>query len=185
MRLAISRRNARLLASVALVGGVLPLVSGSRFSFESNVELVAPVPVVIRQPVETAKVLPRHRSGDLTPAQAKFLFALAHRTSDASNASDLFAPKSWYVAPPPPPPPPPAVAVEPTAPPLPYVFVGTYSDGSQPTVYFLTRGDRVYDVHVGDTLDGIYSVDSVQNGALVFTYKPLNARQTLELGGGT
>ncbi len=69
--------------------------------------------------------------------------------------------------------------------PLPYVFVGSYNDGSQPTVYFLTRGDRVYDVHVGDTLDGIYSVDSVQNGALVFTYKPLNTQQTLELGGGT
>jgi hypothetical protein len=119
----------------------------------------------------------------LTPAAAKLLFALAHRTSDASNAGDLFTAKSWYVPPPPPPPAEPVAPAAPTAPPFPYVFVGSYTEGRQATVYFLTRGDRVYDVKPGDTLDGIYSVDGVENGSLVFTYKPLATRQTLSIGG--
>jgi protein involved in polysaccharide export with SLBB domain len=72
----------------------------------------------------------------------------------------------------------------PTAPPLPYTFVGSYAEGNKDTVYFLTRDDRVYDVKPGDTLDQIYSVDAVENGQLIFTYKPLNIRQTLSVGGG-
>ncbi|MGH8263796.1 MAG: secretion system X translation initiation factor, partial [Steroidobacteraceae bacterium] len=93
--------------------------------------------------------------------------------------------KSWYVPPPPPPPAPVEAPAAPAAPPLPYVFVGSYTEGDNATVYFLTRGDRVYDVKPGDTLDQIYSVDGVADGALLFTYKPLNIRQTLAIGGGT
>jgi len=191
MRLAISRRNAYLLASVALIGGLLPLVGGSRFSLGSTSALVSPAEPVSpakknKPPVaDNSHARKQPRPGELTPAAARLLMALANRTSDASHADDLFASRSWYVPPPPPPPPPPAAPVEPTAPPLPYIFVGSYTESDRATVYFLTRGDRVYDVRIGDTLDGIYSVDAVQNGALVFTYKPLNTRQTLELGGGT
>ena len=46
----------------------------------------------------------------------------------------------------------------------------------------LTRGDRVYDVKVGDTLDGIYQVESATGGQLTFNYKPLNQRQALATG---
>jgi len=173
------------LGSVALVGGSLQLVGGSQLHSRSASVLLAPATPASGPLSEGSSTRPQRRPGDLTPAAAKLLFALANRTSDASNADDLFAAKSWYVAPAPPPPAPAAAPVAPTAPPLPYVFVGSYSDGDQPTVYFLTRGDRVYDVKVGDTLDAIYSVDGVQNGALVFTYKPLDTRQTLEMGGGT
>ena len=49
-------------------------------------------------------------------------------------------------------------------------------------MFFLTRGDRVYDVHVGDTLDDTYSIASFANGQLVFTYKPLNIQQQLLAG---
>jgi hypothetical protein len=60
--------------------------------------------------------------------------------------------------------------------------MGTYSAyGSQP-VFFLTQGDRVYDVRVGDTLNDIYSVDSFTNGQLVMTYKPLKIQQQLTVG---
>ena len=54
----------------------------------------------------------------------------------------------------------------------------------QPMVIFLTNGDRVYDVHVGDTLDNTYSIDSFSNGRLVLTYKPLNEQQQLTTGVG-
>jgi len=50
------------------------------------------------------------------------------------------------------------------------------------TVFFLTRGDRVYDVKVGDTVDGIYQIESATSWQLVFNYKPLNQRQMMSIG---
>jgi hypothetical protein len=117
----------------------------------------------------------------LTSEEAGILFAIAHRTADASHASALFAPKSWYT-PPPPPPPAPQVEVVPTAPPLPFTFLGSFTDASNETVYFLTRDDRVYDVKPGDVIDSIYSVAAVENGQLVILYKPLDTRQMLAIG---
>jgi hypothetical protein len=123
------------------------------------------------------------------PAQTVYL--LAHRVSDDSSAQSLFAAHSWYTPPPPPPPAPPApqlTAAEeaarrvPVAPPLPFAYMGTYTpDGSAP-VFFLTQGDRVYNVRVGDTLNDTYSIDSVTNGQLVMTYKPLQIQQQLTVG---
>jgi len=49
-------------------------------------------------------------------------------------------------------------------------------------VFYLTVGDRVYDVKVGDTLDNTYSVDAVQGGQLLLTYLPLKIQQTLAVG---
>jgi hypothetical protein len=99
-------------------------------------------------------------------------------------AADLFAAHSWYVAPPPPPPapvvyqPPPA----PTAPPLPFVFMGSFRTETGGAIYYLTAGDRVYDVKVGDTLDDKYSVDGVKSGQLMLTYMPLKIQQSLAVG---
>jgi len=112
------------------------------------------------------------------------LLRLALRVSDHKAAGSLFPVQSWYVAPPPPPP---APVVEvtpppPTAPPLPFGVMGSYSRPGDATVYFLTRGDRVFDVHIGDTLDGTYTVDSEANGQLLLTYKPLHIQQALPLG---
>ena len=109
---------------------------------------------------------------------------LAHRVTAGRAADALFARHSWYVAPPPPPP---APVVEvtlppPTAPPLPFVIMGSYARPGDSTVYFLTRDDRVFDVHVGDTIDGTYKVASAANGQLLLTYLPLNIRQSLPIG---
>ena len=101
----------------------------------------------------------------------------------ASVSTDLFRSHSWYVPPPPPPPvkaaPPPA----PTAPPLPFSLMGSYASAGGKPVYFLVKGDRVYDAHVGDVIDNTYSVDGVSNGQLNFTYLPLKQRQSLPVGG--
>jgi hypothetical protein len=116
--------------------------------------------------------------------------ALANRVAGGTAAASLFAVHSWYTPPPPPPPAPVHVLSEqqaaalrtPTAPPIPFAYVGTYTpDGSAP-VFFLTQGDRVYNVRVGDTLDNKYSVDAFANGQLVMTYKPLNIQQQLLVG---
>jgi hypothetical protein len=116
------------------------------------------------------------------------LYLLTHRVSEGTSANTLFAAHSWYSPPPPPPvpamsPAPAAVPQVPTAPPLPFAFMGSYTpDGTAP-VFFLTQGDRVYNVRIGDTLDATYSVDSFANGQLVLTYKPLKIQQQLSVGG--
>jgi len=107
---------------------------------------------------------------------------LAHRVADAASASTLFEAHSWYI---PPPPPPPVVRpvieapVVPTAPPLPFAYMGSYLADGGAAVYYVTRNDRIYDLKVGDTLDGTYSFDGLKDHQLVFTYKPLNVQQTL------
>jgi len=107
-------------------------------------------------------------------------YAFARRAAQKMT-SNLFAVQSWYV-PPPPPPPRPATVVVPTAPPLPFAFLGSYARGTEKPVFFLTRGDVVYDVHAGDTIDSIYLVEGVENGSLIFTYQPLKQRQSLVVG---
>jgi hypothetical protein len=132
----------------------------------------------------TAKVITKRRD----PAQA--LYMLAHRVSADGSAQSLFAAHSWYTPPPPPPlPPAPTLTAAqeaalraPVAPPLPFAYMGSYApDGSQP-VFFLTQADRVYSVRVGDTLNDTYSIDSLTNGQLVMTYKPLKIQQQLTVG---
>jgi hypothetical protein len=112
-------------------------------------------------------------------------FRMKDRVVKDTAAASLFSVLSWYVAPPPPPPPAPVAAPPPpapTAPPLPFAFMGSYRpDGASPT-FFLTAGDRVYDVKIGDTLDNTYSVDGVKSGQLLLTYMPLKIQQSLAVG---
>jgi hypothetical protein len=141
------------------------------------------------EPARATAAAPAHApraATTLTAPVARSLLALAHRVVDPTAAGALFATHSWYVAPPPPPPAPevkPEPPPKPVAPPLPFTYMGSYAPNGAKPVFFLTQGDRVYDVHIGDTLDGTYSVDAFNNGALVFTYKPLNQQQQLTTGG--
>ena len=111
-------------------------------------------------------------------------FGTSDRIVKDTAAASLFSPQSWYVAPPPPPPapvvyqPPPA----PTAPPLPFAFIGSYRTQGGGAIYYLTAGDRVYDVKVGDTLDNTYSVDGVKSGQMLLTYMPLKIQQSIAVG---
>ena len=131
--------------------------------------------------IAKAKAIALARAKSAAAAQPKTLVT-SGRVVPSTQAADLFAPHSWYVAPPPPPPaaeePPPA----PTAPPLPYTYVGSYAPSGERATYFLARGDRVVDAHVGDKLDGSLLFEKVEGGQLVFNYLPLNIRQTLPAG---
>jgi hypothetical protein len=104
------------------------------------------------------------------------------RVARSKQAEEMFAPHSWYVAPPPPPPAAEEAPAAPTAPPLPYAYVGSYTPAGERATYFLARGDRVIDAHVGDKLDGVLLFEKVDGGQLVFNYLPLNIRQTLPAG---
>lgn len=104
------------------------------------------------------------------------------RVVSPRRATSLFAPHSWYVAPPPPPPVAPPPPPAPTAPPFPYAFVGSFAPKGEQPVFFLSRGDRVIDAHVGDRLEGVYDFESATGSQLVFVYLPLNIRQSLAVG---
>jgi hypothetical protein len=133
------------------------------------------------------KTAPTHR-GPAHGTDRKARSLDAHSVSDRlvkdTAAAALFSVQSWYIAPPPPPPAPVIVQAPPppSAPPLPFAFMGSYrAEDGRPT-FFLTSGDRVYDVKVGDTLDNTYSVDGVKSGQLLLTYMPLKIQQSLAVG---
>jgi hypothetical protein len=129
---------------------------------------------------------PRASGAALTANAAEILTRLAHRSAASKSADALFAARSWYVAPPPPPAPPappPGPPPAPTAPPLPFVFLGSYAAQGDAATYFLSRGDRIYDVKAGDGIDADYTLVAVDGVNMIFNYKPLNARQSLPFGG--
>ncbi|MDP9013899.1 MAG: secretion system X translation initiation factor [Pseudomonadota bacterium] len=109
---------------------------------------------------------------------------MSDRIVQDTAAASLFSAQSWYVTPPAPPPVPVVyqAPAAPTAPPLPFTFMGSYKAEGGGSTYFLTAGDRVYDVKVGDTLDNTYSVDEIKSGQLLLTYMPLKIQQSLAVG---
>lgn len=104
-----------------------------------------------------------------------------------TSGGDAFSRLSWL--PPPPkvvvvaPPPPPVVV--PTAPPLPFTFVGLLEQGFGAThpKAFLTRGDALLVVAAGDTVEDNYSIDSITAQQITVTYLPLKTRQVLNVSG--
>jgi hypothetical protein len=78
-------------------------------------------------------------------------------------------------APPPPPPPVPT-------PPFPFKYTGSHRQESGQTTYFLTKGNQLYTVEVGEILDQVYSIDSEEEGQLTVTYLPLERTQTISTG---
>ena len=167
-----SLRVKLLTGAAAMVGGYVLLGTGD------------PEPVAV---TERAHSHSEHSAPGGAPGIRRSFANLEKRVVAATAADALFAPHSWYVAPPPPPAAALAAAKEvvpdkPVAPPLPYAYMGSYAQDGAGPVFFLTRGDRVYDVHIGDVLDGAYSVDAFANGQLTLTYKPLKQQQQLKTG---
>jgi len=76
----------------------------------------------------------------------------------------------------------PAVVSEPpvaVVPPLPYRFAGQFHRDSGIEVY-VARGEEIFPVKEGDTLDGQYKVDSVSATEVSFVHIPSGTRQTLQ-----
>ena len=122
---------------------------------------------------------------DAMPDVAEIERLLQQKQAPDSNkeVGNAFNAVSWYV----PPPPPPVQAVAPpapTAPPLPFTYIGKYQEADAAHgVVFLAKADRVYTVAEGDVIEGTYSVGKVSGGQIEFTYLPLNINQLLAIGG--
>jgi hypothetical protein len=173
----------KILCALAIAVGVYIMVSGPA---QDTSTAAAPADRAARGAAAATAPPAAGRGAARTDSAASgsLLTRLAHRVSESKAVEALFHTQSWYVAPPPPPPAPVVVVAPPppTAPPNPFTVMGSYARPGDATVYFLTRGDRVFDVHIGDTIDNTYSVDSAANGVLTLTYKPLNIQQTLPIG---
>ncbi|WPN49219.1 MULTISPECIES: hypothetical protein [unclassified Pseudomonas] len=115
-----------------------------------------------------------------TPATA------AVAIKDLSPAGDLFATRSWKAAPtlgtvieqpvnvtP--------VVQAPTAPPLPFQFVGRLDDRSDLQV-FLQNGEKIYVVRKGDVIDETWRIERISDEELSLVYLPLHLSQTLSVG---
>jgi hypothetical protein len=105
---------------------------------------------------------------------------------DLSPAGDLFAAHSWKAAPAP------GTATEqpvastpvvqaPTAPPLPFQFVGRLDDRSDLQV-FLQNGEKIYVVRKGDVIDETWRIERISKEELSLVYLPLHLSQTLSVG---
>lgn len=98
--------------------------------------------------------------------------------ASSGNGTSLFGAQSWT---PPPLPvkalPPPA----PTAPALPFTYLGKKREDTTWEVY-LARGDTTLIVHDKSVIEGTYRVESIKPPSLTLTYLPLNQSQTLQIG---
>lgn len=79
-----------------------------------------------------------------------------------------------------PPPPPPA---KPEPPKLPFAYIGTIEESGRTRVVLL-QGEQLFIVSSGERFAGSYRLEEADADKLVLTYLPLEARQSLPIGGG-
>lgn len=138
-------------------------------------ETRAAVPVKAR-PAATARSTPK----DIPTVD----LAALSRATTTSIQDDLF-----YLPPPPAPPPrraapPPEAAApppKPTAPPLPFQFLGKLIDKGT-TVVFVSHNGQSLNLKQGDTAADLYRVEQITSTEVVFMYEPLVERQVLSIG---
>jgi hypothetical protein len=116
--------------------------------------------------------------GTPEPQPEQPAYKLPERSGLNEPTSPLFSSRSWEPPPPKVVAPPRAVPPAPTAPPMPFRFVGRMLQDGQLFV-FLAKGDTVMTVKQGDTIDGVYRVESVGETEVALTYLPLRQKQTI------
>lgn len=71
-------------------------------------------------------------------------------------------------------------AQAPSAPPLPFQYIGKVIEQGKLEVY-VTRGDELLALTRGQKIGNEYRVDKVTSSSVTFTYLPLKMKQTLDL----
>jgi hypothetical protein len=134
--------------------------------------------LLIDKPAKTPEVAIAKPDGAPAPAGSSAEpLALPDRQGLGRARGELFS------APPPPPPPrkpapEPVVAPVPVAPPVPYRFAGKVRKGSEVEI-LISKGELVFPVKAGDTLDGMYRVQSVTADRIELVYLPLGSRDSI------
>jgi hypothetical protein len=74
---------------------------------------------------------------------------------------------------------PPEPVAPPTAPPVPFTYLGELDARAARPQVFLSSGERLLIVSPGDVVDGQYRIESVSDSEVLLTYLPLNEKQVL------
>lgn len=158
------------------------------FAPEDEGSIVGPATATPRQ-VERVAPAPVAAAAE-APQTSRALAIEPRRGLDDEEAATLFAKQSWQ------PETPKKIMLDQQAaqatravaaidanapPPLPFQFLGRFVDEGK-AAYFLQAGERNVVARPGDTLEERYRFDGVVQGALQFTYLPLNLKQTLAVG---
>jgi Tfp pilus assembly protein PilP len=75
-----------------------------------------------------------------------------------------------------------ARAVQATAPPLPFRYVGRLSQNGKVEV-LLMQGDKLYSISAGQKIGDDYVVERIGDSSIAFRYLPLKLRQNLDIPG--
>jgi hypothetical protein len=126
------------------------------------------------------------RTHEPPPTAAGQSVEIATRQRNDLGGTDLFASHSWILKPPPPPPTPalPVIAEPspkpepPSAPPLPFRYLGQL-DARAGAVVFLLKGEDILMVRTGDSIENTYKVEAIAESAVEFIYLPLGTKQSL------
>jgi len=159
------RRPPRIAVLIALLAGAAAWVA---------IDLRGPAaPTSAKAPTSGASQDPERAAAPASEAKQPGIPA---RSALGRIAADPFSAQSWLprrkpavVSAPP----------DPVTPPLPYRFAGQFHRESGIEVY-VARGEEIFPVKEGDTLDGQYKVDSVSATEVSFIYLPTGARQTVQ-----
>jgi hypothetical protein len=100
------------------------------------------------------------------------------------RSDDVFAARSWRK------PAPKATAADiaaaapvPTAPPLPFAYLGRLSSDDTRQV-FVSQGERNLILHEGETVDAIYRVEKLSDAGVTFIHLPTGIRQDMPIPSG-
>ena len=144
------------LAGIAVVGALASVVAGRE------------------QPSYAPAREPAARIETRLPAVDIDLAKLEERVDQGAKV-DAFAPRNFS----PVIPPQAQAPAQPTAPPLPFRYIGKMLDGDKRAV-FLMNGNESLSVAAGDRV-GDYRVEKITDAEILFTYLPLKTKQTLPL----
>lgn len=160
------RRQFLLIGSLAVSLGLTAWVAANDEQAEDAVVGIAP-PAAERKSAITAD--------SVKPASTLPVLVRSGEEKDEAPAGNLFETHSWYV--PPPPAPKSAAAAEPppkpTAPAVPYAYIGKLEDTPDGTLFMLTANNKVYTVKQGDVIDRVWKLEKEDAASLHFTYIPL------------
>lgn len=103
-----------------------------------------------------------------------------NRRAPSGTEADPFRLKIWFVAPPPAPPP---LPPKPTAPLLPFKYMGSFEEPSSgKLIVYLAKGDESFPVSPGDKFDdNKYQFNGIGKSGITITYLPLSIKQNLTL----
>lgn len=144
--------------------------------FTDTLKDVAPSPP--SQAAVIVNPLPTQKTAASAPVTVLALEPRQKLLVSRSPKRDLFTSASWT----PPPPPPLLAPMTPTAPPLPFIYIGKKFEAGQWEAY-LGFGDQTFIVREGSIINDVYRVDVLTPPTLTLTYLPLDQAQTLPIGG--